>query len=86
MIKKQVLTSIKVYQKVFSPDTGWIKPLFRGGVCRYKPTCSQYLYEAVLQFGIIKGLFLGTKRILRCHPWNKGGIDPVPKKLFKTGI
>ncbi|MCX6743378.1 MAG: membrane protein insertion efficiency factor YidD, partial [Candidatus Parcubacteria bacterium] len=46
--------------------------------CRYHPTCSQYTYQAVDKYGVIKGLWLGLKRILRCTPLSKGGFDPVP--------
>jgi len=49
--------------------------------CRFSPTCSQYTYEAVEKFGLLKGLYLGIKRILKCHPYNKGGFDPVPDKF-----
>ena len=46
--------------------------------CRYTPTCSQYAVEAVKKHGVIKGVWLATKRILRCHPWGGSGYDPVP--------
>ena len=46
--------------------------------CRFTPTCSQYMVEAVLKYGIFKGGWLGIKRILRCHPWGGSGYDPVP--------
>lgn len=48
------------------------------GVCRFTPTCSAYALEAVNKHGCIKGLFLATKRLLRCHPFCDGGYDPVP--------
>ncbi|MEA2020676.1 MAG: membrane protein insertion efficiency factor YidD, partial [Patescibacteria group bacterium] len=47
-------------------------------VCKFEPSCSEYTYQAVEKYGILKGLWLGFKRIIRCHPWNKGGYDPVP--------
>ncbi|MBR5827921.1 MAG: membrane protein insertion efficiency factor YidD [Paludibacteraceae bacterium] len=46
--------------------------------CRYTPTCSQYMVEAVMKYGVIKGVKLGVKRIMRCHPWGGSGYDPVP--------
>ena len=46
--------------------------------CRFRPTCSAYMLRALQLHGPFRGLFLGTKRICRCHPWNEGGLDPVP--------
>jgi putative membrane protein insertion efficiency factor len=46
-------------------------------ICRFSPTCSEYTYQAVKKYGSMKGLWLGFNRILRCHPWNKGGFDPL---------
>lgn len=63
---------IKNYQIFISP--------FLPGVCRYRPTCSQYMIEALRTHGLVKGLYLGIKRILRCHPWGGSGYDPVPPK------
>jgi hypothetical protein len=60
---------IRGYQKFISP----ILP----PSCRYTPSCSQYTLQAVEKYGIFKGLWLGLKRILRCHPFTKGGYDPV---------
>lgn len=51
---------------------------FTPSVCRFQPTCSKYTMEAVEKYGIIKGLYLGAKRILKCHPGHPGGYDPVP--------
>jgi len=61
---------IKLYQLVISP-------LFPSS-CRYSPTCSHYAEEALNKYGLIKGGWLGVKRILRCHPWGSSGFDPVP--------
>ncbi len=54
-----------------------ISPLFPPS-CRFQPTCSQYAIQAVERFGALKGSWLALKRILRCHPFNPGGYDPVP--------
>ncbi|WHF51678.1 membrane protein insertion efficiency factor YidD [Chryseobacterium gotjawalense] len=63
---------IKIYQ-------WFISPLLPKN-CRYEPTCSQYMIEALKVHGPIKGLWLGSKRIARCHPWGGEGYDPVPPK------
>jgi len=55
-----------------------ISPLY-GDVCRYYPSCSAYTMGAIQQHGVVKGVALGSWRILRCHPWAKGGIDDVPE-------
>lgn len=55
-----------------------ISPIFPAS-CRFYPTCSNYSIEAISKHGVLKGLFLGTKRILKCHPFHEGGFDPVPE-------
>ncbi len=81
-MKRFVLAFIRFYQKYLSFDTGILKFLFlTDKACRFHPTCSEYTYQAIQRYGIIYGSLLGVKRIVRCHPWSKGGFDPVPKHV-----
>lgn len=77
MTKKAILLLIRFYQKVLSPDQGWLSYLFSERFCRFHPTCSEYTYQAINKYGLFKGGWLGLKRIIRCHPWNDGGYDPL---------
>jgi putative membrane protein insertion efficiency factor len=52
-------------------------PLIAQGSCRFAPTCSDYAYQAIDKYGILKGSLLSLKRIIRCHPWSAGGLDPL---------
>jgi putative membrane protein insertion efficiency factor len=70
MIKKLFIFLIRLYQYAVSPLLGL--------TCRFYPSCSEYMILALQKHGILKGVYLGTKRICRCHPWNPGGHDPVP--------
>lgn len=72
LLKLLFILPVRFYQRVISP-------MFPPS-CRYHPTCSQYVIEAIQEWGVLKGLWLGTKRFLSCHPWSEGGDDPVPKK------
>ncbi len=61
---------IRLYKILLSP--------FLGSHCRFYPTCSDYMYQAVERYGLPRGFRLGVKRFLRCHPFHAGGLDPVP--------
>jgi len=72
-MKTLVLGTLRTYKR-------WISPLFPPS-CRYVPTCSEYAIEAVERFGVLRGGFMAFLRLLRCHPFVKGGYDPVPVDL-----
>lgn len=71
-MKKTFIFLIKIYQKFISPIFYYF-----GIRCKYYPTCSEYTKQAILKYGVIKGMFLGIKRILKCNPLSKGGYDPL---------
>jgi hypothetical protein len=73
MINKLFTWPIKLYQWTLSP--------ILGANCRFVPSCSQYMIDAIEEWGPFKGLWLGLKRIVRCNPWGGHGHDPVPKKI-----
>jgi putative membrane protein insertion efficiency factor len=70
VLQKAAMLLIRFYQQAVSPH---FPPH-----CRYAPSCSVYTYEAVRKYGALRGIFMGVKRILRCHPFHPGGYDPVP--------
>ncbi len=70
--RRLFLWIIRAYQLVLSP--------LLGPRCRFYPTCSCYAHTAIERFGVLRGTWLGFRRILRCHPFNEGGYDPVPDK------
>lgn len=70
MTAKLLIALIRGYQLTLSP--------FLGGGCRFTPTCSVYAREAIARYGIGKGSVMAVSRLLRCHPFHKGGFDPVP--------
>lgn len=79
-MKKLILFCIKIYQKIFSYDHGIIGKIYSNTrYCKFIPTCSEYTYEAIDKYGVLKGSFLGLKRIIKCNPWNECcKYDPVP--------
>jgi hypothetical protein len=69
-MKRAVLLLLFGYKRFVSP---WLPP-----ACRFEPTCSEYMLEAIERRGVARGLVLGLRRLLRCHPFCAGGFDPVP--------
>jgi putative membrane protein insertion efficiency factor len=69
-MKALALWLLRFYQNAISPR---FPPS-----CRFTPTCSQYTYEAIERYGLLRGGWLGIKRLARCHPFNPGGYDPIP--------
>lgn len=69
-MKKVLIGAVRFYRKYISP--------MKAPCCIYTPTCSEYAIEALEKYGALKGTYLAIRRILRCHPFHKGGYDPVP--------
>lgn len=69
-IKVILIYLIKSYRYAISP--------LLGQKCRFYPSCSQYTLESLQKYGLVKGLYLSSKRLLKCHPWGQSGFDPVP--------
>ena len=72
MLKYILILPIKIYQLFISP--------LLGPKCRHEPSCSNYSIKAIEEWGVLKGIYLGIKRISKCHPWGTFGYDPVPLK------
>jgi putative membrane protein insertion efficiency factor len=70
LIARALTAPIRLYQRFISP--------LLGDRCRFYPSCSSYMIQAIERHGPARGLYLGTRRLLRCHPWNPGGFDEVP--------
>ncbi len=69
-MKKVAVLAIRLYQLILSP--------LLGGQCRFYPSCSSYTREAIEKYGVLKGILLGGKRLLKCHPFHPGGVDLIP--------
>ena len=68
-MQQVILAALSAYKR-------WISPLLPSA-CRYHPTCSEYMAEAVRKYGVTVGVWMGLKRLARCHPFHAGGLDPV---------
>jgi putative membrane protein insertion efficiency factor len=76
---KMALAGLRIYKGYLSP---WL-----GGGCRFDPTCSVYMYQAIERFGVLRGVWLGLKRLARCQPFSrKFGYDPIPEKTEMTEL
>ena len=69
-MRRILLALIRFYQICLSP--------LKGPSCRFYPTCSEYSSQAIRQYGILRGVYLGCKRLAKCHPFHPGGYDPLP--------
>ncbi len=70
-MQKCLIVALRGYRYLLSP--------LLGPSCRFHPSCSEYALEAVERFGTLRGSWMGLRRLLRCHPWHPGGVDPVPE-------
>jgi putative membrane protein insertion efficiency factor len=70
--QRAALLVIRAYQLALSP--------FMGGACRFHPSCSEYAFEAIAAHGAARGCWLAMRRLARCHPFSRAGVDPVPAK------
>ncbi|HMF65330.1 MAG TPA: membrane protein insertion efficiency factor YidD [Edaphobacter sp.] len=71
-----IRTAFRIYKSVLSPVLHALSP----SQCLYLPTCSEYAYVALVRFGLFRGSWLALRRLARCHPFAKGGLDPVPNR------
>jgi putative membrane protein insertion efficiency factor len=68
-MRQAVIFALRMYKR-------WISPMLPSA-CRFRPTCSEYMMEAVARHGVVRGVWMGLKRLGRCHPFHTGGFDPV---------
>jgi uncharacterized protein len=76
-VARALVAPIRLYQRVISP--------LIGPRCRFDPSCSEYTAQAIIAHGPVRGLYLGIRRLLRCHPWSAGGADAVPATFCWRG-
>ncbi|MFH0829497.1 MAG: membrane protein insertion efficiency factor YidD [Candidatus Kerfeldbacteria bacterium] len=68
---------IRLYQRTLSPDHGWFRSNHPLGFCRYHPSCSEFAVRTIKKHGIFVGTLFVMRRIIKCNPWSRGGLDPV---------
>lgn len=73
LASRALVAPIRLYQRIISP--------LLGPRCRFYPSCSEYAARAILRHGPFRGAYLGLRRLVRCHPWNPGGVDHVPDRF-----
>ena len=71
------ILAIELYQRLLSPDHSWLKHRYPYGFCRHFPSCSEYVKQAIAKYGLVKGFYLGTLRIIKCNPWTEPKVDLV---------
>lgn len=76
LLSKALIAAVRGYQLTLSP--------YLGSQCRFTPTCSHYMMDALRLHGSLRGTYLGMNRLLRCHPWCDGGWDPVPHAVAES--
>lgn len=78
-MKQILVVIIRLYQKTVSPDHGLLKSRYPYGFCRFYPSCSEYAAQAITTHGAVKGVYYGVRRIIRCNPFSRPGVDHIPK-------
>jgi len=77
LAKNIAIKLIRIYQKTVSPDHGWFSKNREFGYCKFYPSCSEYTNQAIKKYGLAGGAYRGMKRIVKCNPLSKGGLDPL---------
>jgi putative membrane protein insertion efficiency factor len=72
-MRRLLTVLIRAYRYGISP--------YLGAHCRFEPSCSRYAEIAIMRFGVLRGGGIALRRVLRCHPWHAGGVDPVPERV-----
>ena len=76
-MKTIIIFIVTLYQRTLSPDHGVLAAFYPHGFCRFYPSCSEYMKKGVQRDGVVRGIVRGIARVVRCNPWNKGGIEDL---------